>query len=906
MSLRNKFCVYVLSLVLVLLGLMAFSNTSTILLSFETIERRLIYEDILRVEKQLHMETEELLHNARHLAAWSNSDQWNGSYDQEPFRTLFDSARLNLLPIEIVVAYNFGTGVLNGYRVDSSKKVIPFSEALSLDIVLSLHRLFKDKIVGPTIEGLLKIGEEYYIVGIVSTPPFSDGTDESRSVILLGKNMADFVDATTRAYGPQYRLLDIESDAASFSAEELSRIVNSGNDVDILFNSNNQATVHYAFTDILGQRDRVFLSAHMKRPIYAIGLGILKKSFVWTSLLGVLTLALVLVIFNRLILRRLENIQRIADNISREWQVNLRIPLEGNDEITRLSRSFNSMLETLEELIKNVPDPLILSDSNGNILLVNVAACQLLGYKKAEDLVGVPLASIVIEEKKMIGPDNHLLRSADDIYEASLLHHNEIFIAVEIHQEILTFGQRPLTLSIARDLTDRKLMEARLIKMAFYDSHTGLPNRHYFLDELEKEINNVASTPNYAASVVLINMDKFKLINEQLGPRNADLVLLETVKRIDGMTAGFASTFRLNGDEFGIILRGTTSKEYVESLLKRLQRLINTPVSLDGKTVFPSASFGVVLDIQGFDTCALILSRATDAISIGKKRGISTITFYSKEEAPKIPNQGSNYNLLTAQADMQKALASSEFVPYFQPIYQLSPQRLIGFETLARWINPHQGLLAPFAFIPLAEETGLIFEIDQFIIQQAVDAIGKWTKNFPEIPLFVSANASGASFKNPEFLSFIENTIQKASLVSRGFVLELTEGILIENLEITKTKLDRMQEFGIKIALDDFGTGYSSLQYVNQLPIDYIKIDKTFIDQLFLSEKNSRMVRSIINMADDLGLGIVAEGVESEDQLHWLAKSPTVKGQGYFFSRPVPWAEAEGLLEDTRAFETLL
>jgi diguanylate cyclase (GGDEF)-like protein/PAS domain S-box-containing protein len=597
-------------------------------------------------------------------------------------------------------------------------------------------------------------------------------------------------------------------------------------------------------------------------------------------------------------------VQKIADEISSRWQVDLRIPLEGNDEITHLSRSFNTMLKALEELISNVPDPLVLCDSEGTILLANASTRELLDYPKTTNLVSLPFNSIFVEKEKPTRPGGNLFKNEVDVPEAAMRRYDGSLLPVEIHQETLTFGNRSYTLSIARDLTERKLMEERLVRIAFYDSQTGLPNRHYFLDELEKELRNMGTIAYYAFCVAFINMDKFKLVNEQLGPRGADQVIVQVAERINGIIMGFASAFRLSGDEFGIIIRGTNSKEYVRSLLQRIQRLLNLPISVEGKTVFPSASFGVVLDIQSSSTSSQILSLGTDALIAGKKRGIGTVTFLMLEE-DAAENEHHEDNLLSFQASMQQALLASEFIPYFQPIYQLSPTYLAGFEALVRWNHSQHGILSPGAFIPQAEETGFITKIDRAVIGQVISVAKKWSAAYPGVPFFISANASGASFKESGFVSFVCDRIREEALDPSHFVLEVTEGIFIENLESATEKLNTLRKFGVKIALDDFGTGYSSLQYVNQLPINYIKIDKSFIDQLFLSEKNSLMVRSIINMAHDLKFDIVAEGVENQDQLHWLEENNATKGQGYFFSCPIPLEEAENLLADAKFFEGL-
>jgi diguanylate cyclase (GGDEF)-like protein/PAS domain S-box-containing protein len=802
-----------------------------------------------------------------------------------------------------VAMVDLSTQEVKGYFSDADEHAVSFSSLFSRDLAESIRRFYKDREdENPPLSpasGLFKIGQDYHVVAIAPVPKRED------CVAIVGYELKNFLLFASRVLGENFQLLDLMENPAILSIEKRLQKENDSNGIYVRFLSDKEAVVYCTLTDMAEQDNKILIGSNKERHIYEVGLKTLANRYAWVFLSGILTLVMILSIFDKLILYRLLKMQKIAEDISSKWQMNLRIPLEGNDEITHFCMSFNAVLEALDSLISGVPDPLILSDSAETILLVNAAAQDLLGYREEQALVGISLRSILLEKGKNTGPIDEFLKRGSNVFEINICRADGSLIPVEIHQETLTFGSDVLTLSIAHDLTERKDIEDRLVKMAFYDPQTGLPNRHYFWDELEKELRNLRTFPNYAFCVVFVNMDKFKLVNEQVGSRNADLVIAEVAKRITGITAGFATSFRLSGDEFGIIVRGTNSKDYVKSLLLRIQRLINAPASIHGKTVFPSASFGAVLGIQGANTTDQILALGSDALIRGKKRGIGTITFLTVEEGAQKINHDHQHNLLTVQANMQKALSSSEFVAYYQPIYQLSPQRIAGFETLARWHHPEHGLLAPSAFVPQAEETGLITEIDKQIISQAICAAKKWSETFPDTTFILSANASGASFKDPGFVPFVCDRIQEESLDPRHFVLEVTEGVFIENLENTKEKLNLLRNFGVKIALDDFGTGYSSLQYVSQLPVNYLKIDKSFIDQIFSSEKDALMVRSIINMARDLNFDIVAEGVENENQVHWLVENNASKWHGYFFSRPIPLAEAENILADAKLFEEL-
>ena len=550
-----------------------------------------------------------------------------------------------------------------------------------------------------------------------------------------------------------------------------------------------------------------------------------------------------------------------------------------------------------------LPDPLFISGKDGGILFTSAEAVKLTRYVEKNGLVGKPMNSVVVEKDEEAEPPS-LSPESGHIFEAFVQRADQSLIPVEINQEVFVSGE-PLTISIVRDITKRKAVEARLVKMAYYDSQTALPNRYYFMEELEKELRKVRENPLYTFCVVFLNMEKFKPL-EQLAPRAADEAIVEVVKRVSSITEGFASIFRVGGNEFSIIMRGTNSKDYIDSLLQRIRRLLNNPMQIEGKTFFPSATFGVVLDIRDSNDAAQVMSLATDAIAAGKKSGTEAITYISAAEGTEILRRQIRNSLMAAQADMRRGLASLEFVPHFQPIYHLSPSRLAGFEALARWNHPN-GVMASDVFVHHAEEADLISKIDKNVISKTINITKKWTEAYPDMPFFVSVNVSGASLKDPYFVSFILGRLKDAGLDSKYFVLEVTERVLIDNFEDAAEKLSLLSDHGIMVALDDFGTGYSSLQYVSRLPLSYIKIDASFIGQLFLSQKAMLMVKSIINMSAMLGIGVVAEGVETVQQLEWLAEAnKNTKVQGYFFSAPEPQEGAEHLLADAHALHGVM
>ncbi|MFC2594208.1 MAG: EAL domain-containing protein, partial [Fretibacterium sp.] len=269
------------------------------------------------------------------------------------------------------------------------------------------------------------------------------------------------------------------------------------------------------------------------------------------------------------------------------------------------------------------------------------------------------------------------------------------------------------------------------------------------------------------------------------------------------------------------------------------------------------------------------------------------IFFEGRDEQEEVPFSGS---ILNMRAELRSALDNDEFLSYFQPVYSIKDRRLSGFETLVRWMHPRKGFLPPSRFIPYAERIGLVGEIDRCMMRCAMEAIRKSSNTF-----YFSANGSSNLMQSPDAAALIQDSLNEAAIDPSCFVVEVTESVLIDNLKGVSATLDRLREMGVRIFLDDFGTGYSSLQYIHSLPLDCIKLDIAFVRHVFDSEKEARMLHTIIDMANALNLDTVAEGVETEEQLSWLAEAGCGKAQGFYFSKPLSWADAEKLIRRERA-----
>ncbi|MBQ7263179.1 MAG: GGDEF domain-containing protein [Synergistaceae bacterium] len=550
-----------------------------------------------------------------------------------------------------------------------------------------------------------------------------------------------------------------------------------------------------------------------------------------------------------------------------------------------------------EALLEALPVPLIVTDERGRTLYANRAFSSLLGCG-ADFPLGKELASLLIsQEDDAEGPargeERELMLTRPD---GKLLPVRELRASVE-------HGGRKFVASVLQDLSKRQLADERALRIAYDGVLTGLPGQDRFMAALTQELHRLFETEGHTFSVVLLDVDRFKSINERFGADVADKVLLEVSERTKTILHSVGTIFRTGGDEVAAILKGISSRDYVESLLDRLQKLISLPIWIAGNSIFPSACITAILNVPKDLTALQVMGRLSGAMKVAKKRGLGYALFV--EPAEEGAEERGPRRESSVATEIRASLISSRFVPYLQPIYHMATMQLVGFETLARWKHPDSGVLPPSDFISDAEEAGLITAIDEAIVSQSIAAMEGLVKRHPDVPFWLSANASSLSLRDPSFLPFIQGELRKTSFPAERFVLEITEDILIEDLPKARSYLDALKELGVRVVLDDFGKGWSSLRYISQLPIDGLKIDTSFIDQLLRSKTTMGFVKHIIETARQLGLDVVAEGVESKAQKQWLAEFG-VDGQGYFFSPPLSMDKVDEFLDDASVFGSLL
>ncbi|UKO99552.1 EAL domain-containing protein [Nostoc sp. UHCC 0870] len=441
------------------------------------------------------------------------------------------------------------------------------------------------------------------------------------------------------------------------------------------------------------------------------------------------------------------------------------------------------------------------------------------------------------------------------------------------------------------DITERKEAEAQLLYNALHDSLTNLPNRNLLMERLELAINRAKRIENYHFAVLFLDMDRFKIINDSLGHLAGDELLNMIAQKLKSKIRAMDLAARLGGDEFVILVESVEGIEEAVAVATRILAEFQAPLILNGHEVFITTSIGIVLGTASYHQASDLIRDSDLAMYRAKAQGKSCYKIFDAQMHIQAVTR------LNLESDLRKALEREEFIVYYQPILDINSNHLVGVEALVRWQHPTRGFISPGDFIPIAEETGLIVPLDNWVLQTACQQMANWKQQFDsKLALKVSVNLSVQDICKATLVKDVEEILTQAGLDGHSLSLEITESILIENITETIIVLEELKTLGIKISIDDFGTGYSSLNYLHRLPADTLKIDRSFINHIQEGTRNYQVIKTIIALSNQLGLAVVAEGIEMQEQLQRLKQLGCEFGQGYLFSKPLPAHEIEILL----------
>ncbi|TCS70650.1 EAL domain-containing protein [Effusibacillus lacus] len=559
-------------------------------------------------------------------------------------------------------------------------------------------------------------------------------------------------------------------------------------------------------------------------------------------------------------------------------------------DITRLKR-VEEQLHLVSKVIENTVEGIVVTDIHGSIQLVNPAFTAITGYSPEE----------------VIGKNPRILNSGR--------HDAEFYISMwasihetgkwegeiwnrrkngEIYPEWLTIsavsdemGKITHYAATFTDITERKSYEERIVYQAHHDTLTGLPNRTFF-QNLTSQLDH-AKQQNQMLAVLIIDLDRFKGINESLGHSAGDRLLQGVAERLKSCVRDGDIVARLGGDEFALLLTQITSEKDVVRRVRHIAEVFKEPLICGSEEIFTSMSMGISLYPADGKDMEELLKNADTALYRARELGGGHYQFYTPEMNSKA------FERLALETDLRKALDRQEFVLYYQPKVDMQTGQIVGMETLIRWEHPDLGTVSPAEFISLAEETGLIIPIGEWVLHTACKQNKAWQQaGFS--PLRVAVNLSARQFRQTDLVATVARVLHETGLDPEYLELEITESIALENADRTIATLNELRTLGVRISIDDFGTGYSSLSYLKKFPIDTLKIDRSFVREIDTNLSDAAIVTAIITLAHSLNLKVVAEGVETPVQQAFLLKQKCDEMQGYLFSRPVPVSSFERLM----------
>jgi diguanylate cyclase (GGDEF)-like protein/PAS domain S-box-containing protein len=577
-----------------------------------------------------------------------------------------------------------------------------------------------------------------------------------------------------------------------------------------------------------------------------------------------------------------------------------------NHEIASLLRKKSDQLQVSTEELRllattfNSHEPIVITDPELVVLRVNKAFLAATGFERHEVVGGAAIEFSVDDRENPHAEIEHIL-STQGVFsgEVSVRHTDGDILPMHLRISAVKDENEVTTnyVAVYSDISEQKRSQEEINKLAFYDSLTGLPNRRQIMERLDRELY-LADRYESGGALFFLDIDNFKDINDTLGHDHGDCLLIELGRRLRRHVRKTDMVSRLGGDEFLILLQRDTSSEkdtidHATRVCEKILKLSQEPYMIEGHKHFVSISVGITIFPSNAVNAQDLLKQADTAMYKAKSAGKNTASFFH----PKMQKLAERK--LAMERDLREALTRDEMELQFQP--QVDRDGVVrGVEALLRWTGKNGAPVSPQDFIPIAEQSGLILGIGQFVLEQSCKQMREWMERGLLLD-HISVNVSPRQFGDEAFVRNVQRTLRDTGLPAKHLILELTESVVVENVEEARIKMEALNALGVRISMDDFGTGYSSLSYLSELPFYELKIDQRFVRNLFNDRKNAVIATAIIAMAESLHLKVLAEGVENKDQLDFLREHNCCMFQGYYFSKPLFAEDLETMLETAPA-----
>ncbi len=561
-----------------------------------------------------------------------------------------------------------------------------------------------------------------------------------------------------------------------------------------------------------------------------------------------------------------------------------------HDDITeqeRIKAALADQISLFDAALNNMSHGLLMFDSNERLVVCNDKYIHMYGLSRDVVKSGCTLIELLRDRVQQ-----GLLRRDPDQYRADLLH--DLSSQKTTSRIVDTADGRQILVAMEpmanggwvmthEDVTEQRQAQAKISHMALHDALTGLPNRRLFREQLEDRLAHLERDHQFA--LFCLDLDRFKSVNDTLGHPVGDKLLRQVGERVQHCLRDCDIVARLSGDEFALLQMGISQPVEMTALAARLIEVIGAPFDIDGHQVIIGLSIGIAVAPGDARDADQLLKNADMALYRAKGDGRGTYRFFEPEMDALMQSRRA------LELDLRKALINGEFALFYQPLMNLDKGRICGFEALLRWNHPERGMISPLEFIPLAEETGLIGPIGEWVLRQACSEAAKWPSD-----VCLAVNLSPIQFKLPNLAEIVLIALARSGLNATRLELEITESVLLLNNESTLATLHQLRNLGVRISMDDFGTGYSSLSYLRSFPFDKIKIDRSFVRDLSSSADSLAIIRAVTGLGNSLGMSTTAEGVETQEELAHLKAEGCTEAQGYYFSEPRPANEVPRML----------